>query len=325
MRKRVRSLNTDDYELSDRVQIWRSHVDSVVFVANYSVFGRSGLHAEHRSVAIERFGLFYFLLGAHAVERTADLVEQHPKQSIFLSLILEGLAVHYTADGVRILGPGEFLVYDPDQPYLMAFTEHTRQYFLDVPRDVLRKHGLAPTIREPHKYDHFEQARSGVAASDVARLFNILDEPDADVSDLESRIVATLLRLEVASTSTGTSHRYLDAANRVIHKRLSDPDLTVARIASEVGVSVRHLSREFRLVGNSPLRALKNARLDAAKLLLAGSSLSISQIAQDCGFSSSSSFARTFAAVIGTSPRTFRRSAVALCPGEEPTATKVLA
>lgn len=304
----LRAMNTDDYEDSDRVRVWRSHVDAALFVAHYSVYGSTGLHAAQRSLRFEEFGLFSFAFGAHAVERTVELVERHPKSSLFLSLIIEGQAVHFGTNSITVLDPGDFVVYDPDQPYLLAFCEGTRQFFLDVPRGVLVEHGLEPTTVEPQKFDHLRQAASGVSASDVAQLFEILSNPTAETRGLNERIMRVLTALDVA-VSSPSSRPHLARAMRFIRQNAHNAELDVTDIARAAGVSPRHLSREFRVVGKSPMHYVLEVRLDAAKELLANSTLSVTRIAQECGFSSPTSFTRAFTANVGRAPRAFRLAA----------------
>jgi AraC-like DNA-binding protein len=304
----VRTLNTEDYAASDRLRVWRSHVDSALFAAHYSLYGTAGLTAQQRSIALEEFGLFDFVVGAHAVERTVDLVEQHPKHSLFLSLITAGQAVHYGADSILVLQPGEFIVYDPDRPYLMAFQNGTRQLFLDVPREVLQHHGLMPTTSHPQKFDRLRQAGSGVRATDLAELARVLHDPSSDTRGLNATVMRALRALNMATTAPTRSH-HLEHAMRFVRDNALTATLDAQTIAAAVGISSRHLSREFRTISKTPMQYVLEVRLDAAKELLATSTLPITRIAQECGFTSSTSFARAFSSVVGQAPREFRHAA----------------
>lgn len=79
-------------------------------------------------------------------------------------------------------------------------------------------------------------------------------------------------------------------------------------LASVAGSSRFHFSRAFReATGFPPYRYLIHRRMDAAKTLLCEDALSISQIADQCGFNSQSQFSTMFRRVFGTSPARFRR------------------
>jgi AraC family L-rhamnose operon regulatory protein RhaS len=66
--------------------------------------------------------------------------------------------------------------------------------------------------------------------------------------------------------------------------------------------------------GLTPSEYLKVCRLQAARRLLSSAALvdrSITEIAFECGFTSSAHFSTEFRKCFGASPRTFRRSATA--------------
>jgi AraC family transcriptional regulator len=85
-------------------------------------------------------------------------------------------------------------------------------------------------------------------------------------------------------------------------------DIELGDLASVAGSSRFHFSRAFRdATGFPPYRYLIHRRIDAAKTLLLQDTLSISQIAQRCGFNSQNQFAAMFKQVFGTSPSRFRR------------------
>lgn len=85
-------------------------------------------------------------------------------------------------------------------------------------------------------------------------------------------------------------------------------DIGLADLASVAGSSRFHFSRAFRnATGLPPYRYLTRRRIDAAKILLLQDTLSIAEIAGQCGFNSQSQFAAMFHRVFQTSPGRFRR------------------
>jgi len=82
---------------------------------------------------------------------------------------------------------------------------------------------------------------------------------------------------------------------------------TVEMAASYVGLSPTYLTTVVRKELGRPLHdVLAGMRFEKAKELLAGSRLSIKEIAHLCGFSAADYFSRAFRGVIGVSPRQFR-------------------
>jgi len=95
--------------------------------------------------------------------------------------------------------------------------------------------------------------------------------------------------------------------NRYVQPRLDQP-LTLHQLAEALGNSESHLRAQFRmLTGGSLGRHLRGLRITKACSLLHGTALSITQIAEQCGFESIYSFSRTFKAGCGLSPRAYRR------------------
>jgi AraC family transcriptional regulator len=85
-------------------------------------------------------------------------------------------------------------------------------------------------------------------------------------------------------------------------------DIELGDLASVAGSSRFHFSRAFReATGFPPYRYLIHRRIDAATTLLREDELSISQIAEECGFNSQRQFSTMFRQVFGTSPGKFRR------------------
>ncbi|MEX2535023.1 MAG: AraC family transcriptional regulator [Trueperaceae bacterium] len=81
----------------------------------------------------------------------------------------------------------------------------------------------------------------------------------------------------------------------------------LARLQELSGVSPAHLARTFRRnLGKSPTEFVNSLRLERASLLLNTTTLSIIDIALDCGFENLSYFYRLFRARYGCPPKTFR-------------------
>jgi transcriptional regulator GlxA family with amidase domain len=86
-----------------------------------------------------------------------------------------------------------------------------------------------------------------------------------------------------------------------------DADLSAARLAALVGLSERHLSRLFaEHLGRTPAQLVRDARLEAACRLLAGTAEPLSVIARRCGFSSTESLRQAFVVRYGIPPSRFR-------------------
>ena len=82
---------------------------------------------------------------------------------------------------------------------------------------------------------------------------------------------------------------------------------TLKEMASIAGLSPTHFGRAFRAAtGMPPHQYLQDLRMERARRLLETTRLSITQIALECGFEQSTSFATSFKKLVGVSPRMWR-------------------
>ena len=82
---------------------------------------------------------------------------------------------------------------------------------------------------------------------------------------------------------------------------------TLKDMASIAGLSPTHFGRAFRAAtGMPPHRYLQELRMERARRLLETTKLPITQIALECGFEQSTSFATSFKKLVGVSPRIWR-------------------
>lgn len=90
---------------------------------------------------------------------------------------------------------------------------------------------------------------------------------------------------------------------------VADPaaDHSIAAMAERAAVSERHLVRMFHdQVGLTPARYVEQARLEAAKVLLATGDHGQEAVARRAGFGSADTMRRTFRRALGVSPSSYR-------------------
>lgn len=86
--------------------------------------------------------------------------------------------------------------------------------------------------------------------------------------------------------------------------------VALQQIAAELGLSVSHFSRAFRMsTGLPPHQWLLRQRVKAAKQLMTVRDLPLSEIAMSAGFANQSHFTRVFSSMVGVSPGAWRREA----------------
>ena len=146
----------------------------------------------------------------------------------------------------------------------------------------------------------FAELQKGVAAADDEYIEKLVDV----LLEQSYRVLTT-----PGVTGLAPSHVHYPRLQKVLqHIRANLPeDLSVAYLAAFTGVSQTHFRRMFQeALGTSVHQYVQAARMEQARKLLATSSMPISKIAEECGFSSQSHLTNSFRNVYAATPAKYR-------------------
>ncbi len=123
---------------------------------------------------------------------------------------------------------------------------------------------------------------------------------------------------EIGLLYSGKRRKIVERACLMIDQRLrngsSSEHLSIATVASALGVSPSHMSRMFkRETGQTFESYVVEQRVGMAKRLLLDPLHNVSQVARKCGFSDASYFARVFRKVVGCSPSDYSHDPLRHC------------
>lgn len=112
------------------------------------------------------------------------------------------------------------------------------------------------------------------------------------------------IAMEVAESHTNKpADEYYYQAMQYIREHLTDPTLTVDKIAHALGLHRCYLYRIFHERTQTSIQTyISQLRLEKAQVLLVHSNSSIAQIAQSCGFANSSYFSSAYKKYFGHTP-----------------------
>jgi len=134
-------------------------------------------------------------------------------------------------------------------------------------------------------------------------------------TDYLAQALAVRMLLLGTQTKPQTNVRTASALPKHVLRRIIErmrsfsSDLSLQALASESGYSRVHFIRMFKAAtGYSPHNYLLNLKLERARELLKNPSMSLIDIALDCGFSSHSHLSRLFHKIVGVTPSAYRRS-----------------
>lgn len=118
------------------------------------------------------------------------------------------------------------------------------------------------------------------------------------------------LSVDLRSPSdSGSDLEALAAVLDLVRSRFDEP-LSVEQLAEAGNLTPLQLERRMRRVlGMSPKQFLLRVRLEEAMMLLATTTLTISDVAARCGYYDQSSLARQFRRVVGLTPGQYRANA----------------
>jgi acetamidase/formamidase/AraC-like DNA-binding protein len=236
-----------------------------------------------------------------------------------LVLVLEGSG--WIVDGdVRGRGfeAGDFL-FGPLRPKIgFEFAGEFRALLLRMPRALLLPRLIAPMpegIELVSGQSGFGKVFGELLASVAANLASLtlmqLRAIEATVSEFLATSVLSGGDVKMLGGVTGRRAGVLHRIAQTIERRLSEPELSLADVAQENGMSARNLQKLFETFDRTfstyvRSRRLERCREDLAAALL--SQLSISEICYRWGFTDPAYFSRSFREEFAVSPRDFRKN-----------------
>ena len=121
--------------------------------------------------------------------------------------------------------------------------------------------------------------------------------------------IGTLMKLAPAPQAHGgLAAGALRRVREYVQVHLNE-SIDLSMLAAVAGLSMHHFAREFKQsAGVTPHHYLIQKRIERAQQILAQTDLSLAEIAYTVGFSDQGHLARHFRALLGTTPREFRRS-----------------
>ena len=91
-----------------------------------------------------------------------------------------------------------------------------------------------------------------------------------------------------------------------VNEHLAD-DLSVSTLAAQAGMSERSFVRHYRAqTGSTPAKAIEQLRVEAARRLLADSTMPIKRIAARCGFGTEETLRRSLLRALAVTPQAYR-------------------
>ena len=300
---------------------WRQTLSD--FAIETSADDHAGFVGEIRS-CVAPSGLSFTLLESGAPQDLAAC-DGRRGEVFWLALLLSGRAELSLDADRQAMVPGDLLYGKQGAPCALEISTGFRMLLVNVPAVLTERRLLLPLPdRAIHLSGAFGMGR--ILSGLLHGLADSIDELDemllGPIEAALPQFILTSLFSQKGEVSLGGSAALragsLQRIWRGIEAHLDDPDLSVAMIADQQGLSVRYVQKLFEESGESFSRYVRRRRLEQIRAELANPlnrDVSITTASFRWGFNDSATLSRAFRAEFGVSPREYRRR---LAPAEGP-------
>ncbi len=240
----------------------------------------------------------------------------------FLQVQLTGNSVNRQDGREAVLSAGDFTLFDATRPYQMLFQGPNKVLVIGIPAVLMQRQVVSPESIVARRMQYEESVNQ--LLSDFAYglwrqcLCCELQPVAANLSSALLNLIGSAYARHAQPAADSSAH--LESLRlRIIHfieDNLSDGDLSPAKIATMLRTSPRYVHTIFSRGGETVSQYIRRRRLEECARLLSNAprgARTISDIAFDYGFASSTNFGKVFREQYGVTPTEYRRQhAVAL-------------
>ncbi|MGN1345764.1 MAG: helix-turn-helix domain-containing protein [Eubacteriales bacterium] len=231
------------------------------------------------------------------------------RHDYYLQLMDEGELLSGRLGEEERLGPGAFVLYPPEQTYRYGWTEdrnigyYWAHFTGSHAEALLRQSGLVPG--EVYRLEEELPASIRRAFEEIFHEFVMRGRCCEELCAAKLTEILVGLGRSVTGEGVGRANRFGNLME-YLHRHYTE-DLCVAELAESEHLSVSRFRELFRRTfGCAPSEYIIGLRLQHARDLLAGTDLSIAEVASMCGYSDELYFMRLFRKKTGVSARTYR-------------------
>jgi AraC-like DNA-binding protein len=309
-------FTTEGLEPSKRYAAWQGAICDVYVNVDVNAEKRSDYQGFIREARFGAVTMTDVLLSEQRISRRERHIAKLDKDCYYVEFVQQGTINVLQAGQALMSNPRVGAIFSASEAYDLECIGRVRSLYLEIPRKefglrfnenripvamtIATGHGLgriaaqfcASLASDGSSLDETARSRLGEEMMDVLAL--ALDMGDKD---------------ELSEDATAQKAR-LRSVKAWIEEHLTDPDLSLEKIAKSNGVSLRHLHYLFRLTDLSVSEWILDRRLQRCYDVLTRPelrSLSVTEVAYQLGFSSSSHFSTVFRKKFGHSPSELRR------------------
>ncbi len=266
-----------------------------------------------------------------------EISGRNPKQpaAVWLVVLLDGEASFWDGqDTTTMLRTGDIIYGPTGTDAALRLLSDFRLLFISAPRVALDHRLLAPMALRVGRFAGAKglgHVFSGLLRGTAEALVDLSSDQLRPVELAVTEFLVANLAAENSPAALGGAGAaraaHLHRVCQTMETLLSDPDLSLERVAAADGISPRSLQKLFASANLSFSTYLRGRRLERCRLDLSSpmcASLSISEICFRWGFNGSAHFSRAFRERYGVSPREYRRATLGREQGDPESRPRIL-
>ena len=307
-------FTTDDYQPKQRYAAWREAICDVYVHVDVRATRPDEYRGFIREAKFGKVVLTDILLSEQRIQRSSRHIARLDKDCYYLQLIYSGNIDVIQRDATHRSNAARGALFCATEEYELRCKGDVRSFYLEIPRAEFAER--FPKERIPVSAPINTTRGLGRIATEfcatLAAEGSKLDEnAHAHLGEqLMDMLALTLLSSEgdLPAAEGSVRQARLRAVQRWIEAHISDPDLSLEKIAAANGISLRYLHLLFRQSKMSASEWIWNRRLELCYDRIAkGDGQSITAIAFEHGFNSSAHFSTLFRRKYGVPPRDIAR------------------
>lgn len=316
------SFSTDLVPVSDRLEAWRWNAQQICGDCRFHFPKRLGFHGSIEARRIAGLELTLFSSSEVLFQKLPTVGLRSDSRACIVITQLAGVR-RYCQDGkVAILKRGDATLIDSGRPWSSDCEGDCARLYLRLPyffTEEKLQRSPVPIAQRISGASGLGTILFGLSTSLFRQAENLSSEEADAAIEAYLKILSGCVghSKEPLASGRGTD-LLLSRIARYIENHLAETDLGPARIASAMGISIRHVHRVFAIKGSSVADWIREQRLRRCRRELADPQLrerSITEIAFSWGFNDSAHFSRSFKEQFGMCPRVFRTHAWANADG----------
>lgn len=309
-------FSTGNIEPAKRYAAWQGAICDVYVHVDVNAETRTDYHGFIREARFGAITMTDVLLSEQRISRRERHIAKLDKDCYYVEFVQHGKINILQAGQTLLSNPGVGAIFSASEAYDLECIGRVRSLYLEIPRKEFVSRfnentlPVAATMATGHGLGRIAAEFCSMLASEGSPLGEVAR---ARLGDELMDVLALALDMgdkdEFTEDATAQKAR-LRSVKVWIEEHLADPDLSLEKIAKNNGLSLRHLHYLFRLTDMSASEWILDRRLQRCYDVLTRPelrSLSVTEVAYQLGFSSSSHFSTVFRKKFGHSPSDLRR------------------